>query len=146
MAELIERLLDEVPGKTRIPIHLFQAILAEWARGKITGAQALDQLEAYAPPRLNTAEQAEAQAIVALVTAIPTPAAPVALGNNPAANALRDYTLAWSQRNEGLALRALKIEEIDQVFLALDHQAGATSSTLLYNTAAEVRSKLGISA
>jgi hypothetical protein len=119
LAELIERLLEEVEGKAKIPLHAFQATLAEWARGKLTGAQALDQLEALAPPRLNAAEQAEAQAIVNLVTSIPISGTAAAIA-------------------DGKASRALKIKEIDDVFLLMDNHAPA------YDSAAEVRSKLGI--
>lgn len=144
MAELIEREMTDgngvplIPGRAKIPIHLLQAVMAEWARSKITNVQALDALEAAAPPRLNAAEIAEAQNIVNLVTSIAVAAAPAALGNNPTANALRDYALAWGQRDEALAQRSLKIKEIEDVFYAMEQRAP------LYSTPTEVRAKLGI--
>lgn len=131
MAELIERLLvtdangalffPEPTTRTKIALHLLQAILAEWARGKITAAQALDALEAAGPPRLSAAEQTEAQNIVNLVTGI-------AVSGSAAAIA------------DGKASRALKIKEIEDVLYAMEQRVP------LYSTPAEVRSKLGIAA
>lgn len=119
MAELIERLLQEVPGKDKIPVHALQACMGEQARGKLTVTEALDQLEFLAPPRLNAAEQAEVSAIVNLVTSIPV-------------------TGSQAAQADGRAQRALKVTEIDQVFLLMDSRAPG------YDTAAEVRAKLGI--
>ena len=45
-------------GRSKLPVHQFQAIAAEWRRGSMTGAQAATALG------LNANEQAEAQAIV----------------------------------------------------------------------------------
>jgi hypothetical protein len=119
MADLIERLMDLEPDRAKVPLHAFQAVLAEWSRGKLTAGQALDQLEAIAPPRLTANEQTEAQAIVTLVTSIPVTGSATAIA-------------------DGRARRALKITEIADVFLCVDARLPA------YDTPAEVRAKLGI--
>lgn len=121
MAELIEREMQEASaaGRAKIPLHTLQAVLAEWARNKITNVQALDALEAAAPPRLNAAEVAEAQNIVNLVTNI-------AVSGSAAAIA------------DGKASRSLKIKEIEDVLLLMETRSP------LYSTPTEVRAKLGI--
>jgi hypothetical protein len=107
---LIERLMGlEEP---KIPVHQFQATIAEWARGSITGAQAQVILSARGGQVLSSAEVAEAQALVATV---PT-------GGQAAQ----------------VAARAMRLIEIDQVFLLAEY--GVTP----YNTAAAVRARLGI--
>lgn len=127
MAELIEREMTNgngeplAPSRGKIPIHVLQAVMAEWARGKITGAQALDALEAAALPRLTAAEQTEAQNIVNLVTNIPITGSAAAVA-------------------DGKASRSLKIKEIEDVFYLMEIRAP------LYSTPTEVRAKLGIPA
>lgn len=118
MADLIERQLGLTPRR-KIPNHALAAIMGEWARAKLTGAQALDALQIRLAERLTAAEQAEAQAIVSLVTSIPVSGSAAAIA-------------------DGKASRALKITEITHVFDALDHGCAG------YQTAAEVRAKLGI--
>jgi hypothetical protein len=114
---LIERLMGlEEP---RIPIHQFQAIAAEWARGNMTGAQAQDAIatcsqrfpgDPLAP--LDSAAVAEAQA---LVNTVPT-----------------------GSTTENKADRAIRWFVIDQVLLI------ASQATPPYDTAAAVRTRLGI--
>lgn len=55
-----------VEGK--IPIHAFSSILAEFARGRLTGAQANAAVELVSGMPLNAAEQTEAQALLATIT------------------------------------------------------------------------------
>lgn len=127
MAELIEREMTDasglplLPGRAKVPLHLLQAVLAEWARGKITGVQALDVCEAAAPPRMTALEQAEAQNIVTLVTSIPVTGSAAAIA-------------------DGKASRGLKIKEIEDVLYLMEQRVP------LYSTPAEVRAKLGIPA
>jgi hypothetical protein len=79
-------------ARPRIPVHEFQAITAEWARGQITGAQAQTAIAAASNgTNLDAAEQAEAQA---LVNTVPTGA-----------------TAAQQ------SARALRLLEIDQIML-----------------------------
>lgn len=107
---LIERLMGiESP---KIPVHQFQSILAEWARGNMTGQQALDAVIFLSGSGLNAGEIAEAQT---LVNSVPT------------------GTTSLLK-----AERALRIQEIDQVFLLVDIQCPP------YNNPATVRTRLGI--
>ena len=93
MASLYERLMGIHATRPKIPVHQFQAISAEWARGQITGAQANTAIAAIsANVGLDATEQTEAQD---LVTTVPTGA-----GTE--------------------AARALRIQEIDQVLLLAD--------------------------
>lgn len=48
----------------KIPIHQFQAAAAEWARGRITGAQANTIIQTVSGAALDAGEQAEAQTLV----------------------------------------------------------------------------------
>jgi hypothetical protein len=61
---------DRVLGveKPRIPVHQFQAILAEFARGRLTGAQAQAAVEQISGEPLDQAEVAEAQTLLATFT------------------------------------------------------------------------------
>lgn len=120
MADLIERQLG-LTTRGKISTHALSAIMGEWARGKLTGAQALNALETRGRERLTAAEQAEAQAIVNLVLNIPVTGSAAAIA-------------------DGKASRALKIKEFTDVFDAMDWGCPG------YQTAAEVRAKLGISA
>ncbi|OGT03305.1 MAG: hypothetical protein A2143_08020 [Gallionellales bacterium RBG_16_57_15] len=90
---LIERLMGiEEP---KIQIHAFQSIMAEWARGNFTGAQAQAAIAFVSHGvALDSAAATEAQALVATV---PT--------GSTATNK---------------ADRALKLQEIDQVLLLVD--------------------------
>jgi hypothetical protein len=88
------RLLGTDPVNPKIPIHQFQALAAEWARGRITGAQANAGITQVSGAPLTAAEQTEAQA---LVNTVP-------VGTTTAIQ----------------AARAQRMLEIDQVFLLVD--------------------------
>lgn len=64
---LYERLLggDDV---AKIPVHAFQATLAEFARGVITGAQAQAIINAVSGAPLSPEDVTEAQALLATIT------------------------------------------------------------------------------
>jgi len=83
---------NRVGGK--ISIHQFQAVCAEWAKGRITGPQAQAIITAISGLALSTEEQAEA---LALVNTVPV------------------GTTAQLK-----AERALRILEIDEVLLLAD--------------------------
>jgi lysozyme family protein len=114
MASLYERLMGAHPDRPKIPVHQFQSIAAEWARGNLTGPQALAYVEQLSGVTLDATEQAEAQDLVATVTAIPSGTA------------------------AGLAQRALRIQEIDQVLLLAETRIAP------YDTPAAVRARLGV--
>jgi hypothetical protein len=96
MASLYERLMGTHPTRHKIPVHQFQALAAEWAKGQITGAQALSGIEQASGMPLDATEQQEAQDLIATV---PT-------GSTAAIK----------------ADRALRLIEIDQVLLIADAQ------------------------
>lgn len=108
---LIERLMGIEP---KIHVHQFQAILGEWARGAITGAQAQTACayNSKGGPVLDAAAIAEVQAIYNTVPQGTT-------------SALK-------------ADRALRLVEIDHILLLADNL------TPPYNTPAAVRTRLGI--
>lgn len=56
-------------AEPKMPVHQFQAILSLWARAEITGTEARDAAAFVSGP-LDTAEVAEAQALVATVTSL----------------------------------------------------------------------------
>jgi hypothetical protein len=64
---LYERLIG-VEGSVKLPLHAFQAVLAEYGRGRITGAQAQDVISAISGAPLSAGEIAEAQSLLATVT------------------------------------------------------------------------------
>jgi hypothetical protein len=82
------------PVTGQIPIHQFQACAAEWAKGRITGAQAQSIITAVSGSALTSAEQTEAQT---LIDTVPT---------------------GGTTANQ--AARALRMLEIDQVLLLAD--------------------------
>ena len=89
---LVERLLGlEEP---KIPIHAFQAVVSEWAKGKLTAAQAQTALTWNSGAPL---DQASIDETLALVNTIPA-------GTTTAQQ----------------AARALRLIEIDQVLLLAD--------------------------
>jgi hypothetical protein len=90
---LIERLMG-TDSRPKIPVHGFQAVAAEWARGQITGTQANTAITALSGLGLDAGETTEAQA---LVNTVPT-------GSTTAQQ----------------AARALRLLEIDQVLLLVD--------------------------
>ena len=91
---LIERLMGlEEP---KIPVHAFQALCAEWARGNITGAQAQAAIVAATGVALDAAAQAEAQALV--------------------------NTVPGGSTADEKADRALRMQVIDQVLLVADRR------------------------
>lgn len=73
---LYERLLghddagDPVQGK--IPVHQFQAVLAEFGRGVVTGAQAQDAIAQMSGAPLTAGEIVEAQTLLATITGTAT--------------------------------------------------------------------------
>jgi hypothetical protein len=64
---LYERLIG-VDGSVKLPLHAFQAVLAEYGRGRITGAQAQDVISAISGAPLSAGEITEAQSLLATVT------------------------------------------------------------------------------
>jgi hypothetical protein len=95
---LYDRLLgrDDLgnPVSGKVPIHYFQAAVALWAKGKITGAQAQAIAEATSGLPFDSGEVTELQALVATV---PT-------GSTTALK----------------ADRALRLQEIDQILLLVE--------------------------
>lgn len=88
------RLLGTDPANPKIPIHAFQAIVAQWAKGGMTVAQARAGIERVSGSPLTAAEETEAQTLVA---SVPT---------------------GGTTANQ--AARALRMMEIDQVLLCAD--------------------------
>lgn len=80
--------------RPKIPIHQFQSIAAEWARGNMTGTQANTAIQIVSGIGLDATEQTEAQD---LVTTVPTG---ITVDNK--------------------ADRALRLQEIDHVLLIAD--------------------------
>lgn len=91
---LYERLLGIDEANPKIPIHSFQAITAQWAKGGMTVAQARAGIDLVSGAVLTAAEEAEVQT---LVNSVPT-------GSTTA----------------NQAARALRMAEIDQVLLLAD--------------------------
>lgn len=68
---LIERLMGlggEDPTQAKLPVHQFIAVMNEFARGVITGAEAQAAVDALSGAPLDAAGVAEAQALVATIT------------------------------------------------------------------------------
>lgn len=107
-----------VAGSNKIPIHSFQAIIAEWARGNITGAQAQAALEQSSGAPLTAGEVTEATNLVSSITSIPV-------------------TGSAAQIADGRARRALRAQEIDQVLLLADGRLAP------YDDPATVKTRLG---
>jgi hypothetical protein len=107
-----------VPGSSKIPIHYFQSIIAEWARGNITGTQAQDGVTAMSGAPLLAGEVTEATALVTSITSIPV-------------------TGSATQIADGRARRALRAQEIDQVLLLADGRIAP------YDVPANVKTRLG---
>jgi hypothetical protein len=116
MASLYERLAGVHPTRSKIPIHQFQSIIAEWARGNMTGAEANTNIAGVSGLALDATETLEAQDLVATV---PT-------GNTAALQ----------------AARALKLIEIDQVLMLAEVTVGAGIAPL--SSTAAVRTRLGV--
>lgn len=117
---LYDRLMGLDLDRPKIPIHVFQSVAAEWARGKLTGVEANAVITAVCGGTgLDAQEQADAQTLVNTVTSIPV--------NGSAA-----------QIADGRARRALRAQEIDQVLLIAETRPPG------YSTAAEVKTKLGV--
>lgn len=91
---LYERLLGIDQENPKIPIHTFQAIVAQWAKGGMTLAQARAGVTLVSGSPLTAAEEAEVQTLVNSVPAGSTTAIQAA--------------------------RALRMVEIDQVLLLAD--------------------------
>lgn len=111
---LYDRLLGIDGANPKIPVHQFQSIAAEWARGNMTGVQAN---AAIADPKcsgapLTAAEQTEAQTLVNTVPVGTT-------------TALK-------------ADRALRLLEIEQVLNLVDLRLPP------YDTVAAVKTRLGV--
>lgn len=109
------------PVDNRIPAHLFISVCGEWARGKITGAQASSIIQAQTGAPLTAQEQIDAQSVISLVTSI-------SVSGATAAQAM------------GTAQRAMKLAEIEQVLYMADWRGGAPG----YQRPSEVRAKLGL--
>jgi hypothetical protein len=107
-----------VTGSAKIPIHSFQAIVAEWARGNITGQQAQDGITAMSGTALSAGEVTEATSLVNSITSIPITGTAVQIA-------------------DGRARRALRAQEIDQVLLLADARIAP------YDVPATVKSRLG---
>jgi hypothetical protein len=142
MADLVERLMGIHPTRPKIPVHGFQAILAEWADGTLTGAQAQAAIDSLSGEALAPTEVTEAQALLATVTSIAVPAAPTGTVNAAYAN-------TQALRAAGKADRTRRAQKIDGVLLladqaGVDEQTGAPLGVPGYRTATEVRAKLGI--
>jgi hypothetical protein len=56
------------PVAARIPIHLFSALMGEVARGKVTGAQALQAITDATGTALDAAGQTDAQTLLATIS------------------------------------------------------------------------------
>lgn len=116
MAGLYERLTGTHPTRRKIPVHQFQSITAEWARGNATGAQAQAMIAGLSGDPLDATEQLEAQDLVATV---PTGA---------------------TTANQ--AARALRLLEIDQVLMLSEVTVRQGLAPL--DTTAAVRARLGV--
>jgi hypothetical protein len=113
---LFERLTG-VGSRPGIPVHLFQATAAEWARGNMTAAQANTIIASRSNGvPLDAGEQAQAQA---LVNTVPT-------GSTTA----------------NQAARANRLLEIDQVLLLAEHTVRRGLAP--YPDAASVATRLGV--
>ena len=55
-------------GEVRIPVHFFQAALAEVGRGRMTGAQAQSAVEIASGQALSAAEVVEATTLLATIS------------------------------------------------------------------------------
>jgi hypothetical protein len=64
---LYERLIG-LDGSTKLPLHAFQAVMAEFGRGRLTGAQAQNVINAISGEPLSPDEIAETQTLIATVT------------------------------------------------------------------------------
>ena len=91
---LYERLMGVDTANPKIPVHQFQALVAEWAKGQITAAQARAGITQISGAALTPAEETEIQT---LVNTVPT-------GTTAAVK----------------ADRALRLLEIDEVMLLVD--------------------------
>lgn len=64
---LYERLMGLDPVGPKLPVHQFQATLAEFGRGRLTGPQAQAVIDTFSDP-LTPAEVTEAQTLLATIT------------------------------------------------------------------------------
>lgn len=69
---LYDRLMGLGNNVAKIPLHQFISTLAEFGRGKLTGAQAQAIIEAISGSPLDAGEAAEAQALLATITGTAT--------------------------------------------------------------------------
>lgn len=68
MPGFVERFMGWQEQDAKIPVHAGQAILAEFARGNLTGAQAQAAVVAVSGAPLTAAEITEAQALIGSIT------------------------------------------------------------------------------
>lgn len=120
---LFERLLG-IGTRPKINVHYFRSVLAEWARGNMTGAQANACIAAMSGERpngvpLDAGEIAEAQALVDTVLAIPVSGS------------------AASQA-DGRARRAMRVQEINDILTVSEYKPPG------YSTPEELKAKLGV--
>jgi hypothetical protein len=113
------RLLGADPTSPKIPIHAFQSVAGEWARGKITNQQANTIVATISGVGLSAEEATEAQTLVTTVTSIA-------------------LTGSAAQIADARARRAARVTEIDQCLLLAD--AGAPG----YATEVDLKAKLGV--
>lgn len=94
---LVERLLGVASGEgeTKIPIHQFQALVGEWARGNVTTQQA--QAAVASMSRGNQLDAASVAELQALIATVPT-----------------------GSTNTDKINRLLRLMEIDQILLLAD--------------------------
>jgi len=107
-----------INGAAKIPTHSFQSIIAEWARGNFTGAQAQAAIEQSSGAPLTPGEITEATNLVTTITSIPV-------------------TGSAAQIADGRARRALRAMEIDQVLLMADARLAP------YDNPATLKTRLG---
>lgn len=118
---LIERLMGWQPETfgPKIPVHSGQALLALWARGDITGAQAQTAINGLSGEALRAVDITEAQTLVATVTSISVAGSAAAIA-------------------DGKATRALRLKKIDDILLV------AEMRVVPFDTPSAVRTQLGI--
>ena len=78
MPGFVERFMGWQEIDRKIPVHAGQAILAEFARGNLTGAEAQAAVVAVSGAPLTAAEVTEAQALIASINAASGAAAKLA--------------------------------------------------------------------
>lgn len=135
---LSDGLIDQGQPQRIKTAYWFEALLAEWAAGNITGSEAQSVFESMTGRTMSATLIQECQDIVATVTNISLPALPSPPGSPTAAN-VSTYATNIRNRAEALVQREQQIRRIRQILClaALRNVPG-------YNTAAALRTKLGV--